>query len=780
MYTFSTINDKDFEELTRDLLSKELGKRFQMFKKGKDGGVDLRFSTNSKTNSIIVQAKHLVNSKYSDLIYKLKNEELEKVRKLQPDRYILVTSQNLLPQNKTEIKNIFEPYIKSTQDIYGCEDLNFLLADYKDVELKHYKLWMSSTNVMSKILKNAVLGRSEFSKEQILKKTKVFIPCKAFGNSVDLLNRNNFVLITGEPGIGKTMLANMLSFNLLEKDYELITVYDIKEAEDVFDISKKQVFYFDDFLGANYYDIAIAKNRDSAIVNFIERIISSNNKKLILTTRTVILNKAKKESEKIDDSSLEISKYELKIEDYSRLQKARILYNHIFFSVLDWKTKDVFFNERFYEKIINHRNYSPRIIEHFTEIKKVEKELGVKLDKEEYKRLVLGKLSNPKDVWRKSFENQISDSSRYLLICMLTSQFQDEETIRKIFEARIESEIKKGLKKEFNQFENSMKELLDGFVVRKNNIYDSFNYHSVSFYNPSLGDFLLDYVSNTLNNEIENILDSAIYIEQYTYRFTAKKDNKKGKIFVKKQIIENYFVNNLEKLKSRIYKDEGTVMINGILSFDNLFGFENDNTFFGAKLEEFIKKIKLENISDLDIYKNIEFLEFLEQNKLLENCDELYKLLLVQMSKEMNNLSKFDIFKNQIFRIKISKLDEFLEDVSFVKEIEENIHRVFNDDFENFLIEFLTDKDVLEREDVAVIFKNEQNNLKNFSASLKISIPKIAEKSIDDLVDVSEILYQNNQRNESEEQDASYRIYEEAMQNEKEENHLIEKLFEKP
>ena len=66
-----TLNDKEFEELVKDLLQIELGVRLQSFKSGKDGGIDLRYST-SKDNAIIVQVKHYLKSGYSQLKSSLK------------------------------------------------------------------------------------------------------------------------------------------------------------------------------------------------------------------------------------------------------------------------------------------------------------------------------------------------------------------------------------------------------------------------------------------------------------------------------------------------------------------------------------------------------------------------------------------------------------------------------------------------------------------------------------------------------------------------------------
>ena len=55
-YNFSTLNDRDFELLTQDLLQAELQITLEGFKSGKDQGIDLRYARNGENT--IVQCKH--------------------------------------------------------------------------------------------------------------------------------------------------------------------------------------------------------------------------------------------------------------------------------------------------------------------------------------------------------------------------------------------------------------------------------------------------------------------------------------------------------------------------------------------------------------------------------------------------------------------------------------------------------------------------------------------------------------------------------------------------
>ncbi|NVO10964.1 MAG: restriction endonuclease [Bacteroidales bacterium] len=477
-YDFSTLNDKDFEELARDLLSKKLQMYFQSFKIGKDKGIDLRYSTTENENKIIVQVKHYRGSKFSNLISVLKNEELEKISKLNPERYIIVTSLPLNPIEKEKIKDILSPYIVSTSDIYGKENINSLISEFPEIEEKYYKLWLSSTIVLNRVLKNGIKGRSEFAESEIVEKIRIFVANKEYDKAVNILNLKHFILITGAPGIGKTILANMLTYQLLAKDFELVYVTDIKEADDAYGQEKKQLFYFDDFLGSTTLDLKSSRNVDTLIVNFIERVKKDKQKRLILTCRTTLLNQAKENSEKLDNSKIDIAKYEVKIEDYSKLEKAKILYNHIYFSNLTDDLKKTFFKNEFYWKVIKHRNYNPRIIEFFTDTDRIEHEIS-------YEKLIINFLDYPEKIWKHSFERQISEASRIFLSTMFSLSGRyiiSEERLKEVFDNRINYEIRNNnFTKANNLFNSTIKELQNAFIKHTLRIYDH-NYKTSEFF----------------------------------------------------------------------------------------------------------------------------------------------------------------------------------------------------------------------------------------------------------------------------------------------------------
>lgn len=291
-YDFGILSPYEFECLSRDLLSKRDGLDYSNFAEGRDGGIDLRASlANGRT--IIVQAKRYKS--YSQLKNVLVKETV-KVTKMHPARYVITTSVDLTANNVDEIKNMFHPYIKSENDVLGKQKLNKLLDDYKDIEYKYYKLWLSSTDVLEAFLKKRIVNDSRFAMEDIQECVRTYVMNPSFNKALDILKKNKYVIISGMPGIGKTSLARMLVYYLLStkggkyEQFYFIPSY-LDDFSEVFQDGVKQVFFFDDFLGNTRFDKQEI-NFDAKLITRINAVKRHPDKLFILTTREYILNDA--------------------------------------------------------------------------------------------------------------------------------------------------------------------------------------------------------------------------------------------------------------------------------------------------------------------------------------------------------------------------------------------------------------------------------------------------------------------------------------------------------
>jgi hypothetical protein len=152
-YDFSSLSPADFEDLTRDLLGRELGIRFEAFPDGPDDGMDGRYA--AADANVILQAKHYYRSGFAKLKAKMKSERAS-IDALQPTRYILATSAALTPANKTQLSEVIGPALISPGDLFGPQDLVALLRKFPDIETAHPKLWQQSSAVLKNLITGAV------------------------------------------------------------------------------------------------------------------------------------------------------------------------------------------------------------------------------------------------------------------------------------------------------------------------------------------------------------------------------------------------------------------------------------------------------------------------------------------------------------------------------------------------------------------------------------------------------------------------------------------------
>jgi len=507
-YDFKTLSHYDFEILVRDLLQKELDITLESFKKGRDQGIDSRYAPD-KDNTLIVQCKHYVGSGYDLLYKKLKKEEYPKVKKLNPSRYLLATSVDLTSTQKDNLKRLLDPYCKSSGDVFGCSELNNLLHKFPDIEKLNFKLWLTSFNVLDRVIHSTIYNQSQMEVDHIQRKLKYYVRNDSYFEAKNLLKEHNYCIIAGIPGIGKTFLAEILLIYFLEIEYEVIKIVNnISEAISVHNPEIKQIFYYDDFLGQTTLQEKLNKNEDQSLLRFIENIQNSNSSKLVLTTREYILNQAKNTYEKLSTSEFDVWKCVIDLESYTKIDRALILYNHLYYSDIPQELKEALLIDDAYLIIINHENYNPRIIEWMTTALNT-----VNCGPDEYFKLFINNLDHPSRIWEHAFEQQISNASRDLLLVLSilpTHVFltELEEAFFSFYRFRAE---KYGYAIQSNGFKEALRELEDTFI--KINMVKGYNI--IEFHNPSIRDFLKSYLDS--NSEVVySLCDSSIYFDQIT------------------------------------------------------------------------------------------------------------------------------------------------------------------------------------------------------------------------------------------------------------------------
>lgn len=671
-YDFKMLSDYEFELLTRDLLMKELKCNLESFQKGRDQGIDLRYSKNLE-NSIIIQCKHYANSKYSDLKKSILNE-LPKLEKLKPKRYILVTSLGLTPRRKEEICKLLGSNCKELGDIYDKNSINMLLGKYPEIEQSNYKLWLTSVNVLQKIINNGEYNKNIIAIENIKYKFSIYVQNKSYSKAKELLKKQNVCIISGNPGVGKTTLANMLTAEYIDCNYELVKItQNISEGYKLLQEGKKQIFIFDDFLGQTGLDIKLNKNEDSEIIKFMEYINKVKNKKMILTTRGYILNQAQEKYEELARYNFKLNEVTIELEDYSLYDKSRILYNHLYFRKIK---KEYILNllDNNIVNIIKHKNYNPRLIENITEHFLPE-------DPNRFYDEFMKNLDNPKRIWEIAYNNHLTYYSQNLILVLATFSYSVGKDILKIaFNIYSDNKCSRlHLPTSFLNYKNALKELDDSFISINESpfILKGLENIVIKFNNPSIKDFIENFIIEN-EEEFQEICKSCIFFEQIKNLcdIYLKIENNVDKSELIKAIVRI-----LEKEK----KSNGLKILIDKLVVINEFNCKKINS---EELKEYILDsfdIILKNeesdsiISINDLSKIINILEY--NNLLHENQERLIEILNRKINEEFYYIEDFKALKSIEEKLKIVISKDSKENINYMyKEfIEEEKERVIKD-----------------------------------------------------------------------------------------------------
>jgi adenylate kinase family enzyme len=685
-FDFSKLNDREFEMLAASVIEKEVKKRVEIFKSGRDGGVDGRFWIGEKKEGII-QCKHYFKTPYSQLISNLKKIELNKIKNLNPHKYIFVTSKNLSRKNKQEIKEIFNPYIHSESDIWGLEDLNIFLSkrENQDIVERNYKLWITSTNLLDFLYNNAIKGRSQVTIREIEEKVHKYVLTENHNKGLKILEEKNVIILTGEPGIGKTTLADNLAIHYIAKGFEFCDIEEsISEAENLFreNEKKKILFYCDDFLGSNLYD-AINNKKDSHIVKFINRIKRDKSKKFILTSRTNIINKAYHLSHIFQNLKIRDNEFLLKIENLTNIDKAKILYNHIYHSSLPVELVEIIYQDKKYKEIIKHQNFNPRIIEFITD----SSILG-NLQQEKYWQFIINSLDNPEVIWADYFQNQTDDCVRALTYLTVFNNGKINEV---------------NLRNSYNKFLNihtvnlgdysdksfeSVRKIATKSLLNRNKISE--NKYEYVLFNPSIADFIISVYSNEIDLicNIFKSLDSEISIDYLNALLRSSKINNLYSNRILENLFDYFFERKIQEenwdfLICLSYIDYNSEKVNKrIESF--LKVLVNSNRSKGERLWEllillleFESKIEIksfdfllnfiDDVSDEDTLKKL--LDFIDHYE-VDDSDILLKIDIL-LQQYLSN-----IFDSNDFGIDYSKYIYNYYDPEGYAEYEINLHGI--------------------------------------------------------------------------------------------------------
>ena len=610
-YDFSNLNPSEFETLANDLLSNLYKLHIERFKQGKDQGIDGRFFCIKGKEVTIIQSKHYIASGFTKLLSDLINIELDKVKKISPNAYIVVTSVPLSPQNKEKIKEAMTPYVTSSKYIFGKEDVNALLRMFPSVERAHYKLWISSSEVLMRFLNAKIYNVSQNVIADAYENSAHYVVTNSHLQAKTKIEKSNVLVITGAPGVGKTTLAEQLCLEYIADGYDFFAITkDIDEGFEVLSSCSKQLFYFDDFLGKNFIE-TLRFNEDSRIMRFANIVTKSNAKKFILTSRTNILDQGYRVGPSFNDKKIKNKEYIIDISNYDSTDKAKILYSFLWKSDIEKEFLELIINNKEYLKIINHRNYNPRLLEFITSNDNVSS-----VSSGSYLQFINESLSNPREIWKDSYNFQLCHSSRAIVdLIVFGNGYISDESLRKAYHKFINNSVYYGMTNIARDFDSIMSILSRSFIKKtcilcaengpkQNNIIEDVMF---SPFNPSIS----DYIISRYSQDYFHIADIILLYE-----------GDEGVDFLETSVLHN---RDMVRHVAQIIFDKNNDNICFLKSLNafRLGNFLNDTSFSNIFI----------NISIMDVAKSISETDFFCES-LLNFCSRLLYLHINDYKEE--------------------------------------------------------------------------------------------------------------------------------------------------
>ena len=533
------LDEESFECFANDLCSGIFGKEIHGFSRGRDGGID--GTDDIKNPSIIIQAKRW--TLYKTTAYKAICSEIEKIEKTiddmqwkEPIRYVVVTSAGLSPSVQADLRKDYGNLLWDDNCLLDAAKINQYASD-PSLQGIYRKYKLIDSNLAVFLRKDRM---NSLPSDYLDFDPRYFVETDFFDKAFNIVMNKHILVIHGNPGVGKTTLCKMLGHVFANRcisksdKSERATVvwrspdemsgivrdYDanFRNSDNV--VSDKLFFVvIDDFLGSN--SLTTDSSQMQNLNRLLNRVRTYQNLFIVLNSRTQILETAKDEFQDFFanlqrgyNSVIDM----LDMSDYTRIDKAKLLRMNLEreFSYSTSQEQKTFvtnyeylrepysiaenkrlINQKVYNKIIDHRNFNPRLIEYISqEFKKIKYNNPIGLLK-----FLQQTLDYPARIYDPLF-NKMSADEKWILRCLYTF---NEQTIPV---NELIAAIEPFVSRTFDPMA-ALRKLEHSWIrFEKENLGES----RVGFLNPGIRDYFT--LKDKTTNFSKEIMEKAIFISQ--------------------------------------------------------------------------------------------------------------------------------------------------------------------------------------------------------------------------------------------------------------------------
>ncbi|MDD3341218.1 MAG: hypothetical protein PHN72_03350 [Bacilli bacterium] len=611
----------EFQNFAKDMIQIREGINFHCNPNRKDKGVDF-YSADQTIIGQVTTCKDFKQTlkKLDDDLHKYKDNNL---------RIIIVLSLFLDKEQRKSILTLFNNRLRDN-DLIDSEDLNIMLqkSKYDKIFGMYMKLQIPNTYHLKKTIQETVHHDFATYNLTTLKKIennkRTYIRGLYFFEAIELLDRNNSIIISGEPGIGKTAMAlELIDYYLKADDYQLITLNNVNDFAKMYQVNQKQIFFFDDFWGNIQLDSNISNKDKDNLWHLLELVHQSENTLFILTTREYIFQDGIKYLSSLK-GKYNTNKYLLRIELHDLKYKFEILNQHLVATNYSYEDYKGILDS--WESIITHVNYTPRLIAEFF---KMNYHNNVLSEFHKY-------LNDPYDYWKEIIDNLAIPEKMLLFILALekeNSLFNIKNTYNNLM-ILISREL---------QMENPFYVILSKIEQTFSSCYEAEGTLKIIFINPNYREIVLRYFKEYLDIYLELLFSKIKNFEALKF-YLLNSEFMQNEI--QKELIDYFDTFKEEQYSTLVDQMEDLLTSDFNIKYPLLFDYIYNKTL---KISTSIEMLMLLNRHYFDSYPYL--IKKVNELRPLPDIENIITLYYTETDtrEDFEILSRFKVFFPQEF-----------------------------------------------------------------------------------------------------------------------------------
>jgi hypothetical protein len=277
-----------------------------------------------------LQSKHFSNSN-SSLTLSTVQDDLSKVERLvqegRADGYILISNGKLSEGNRKEIHDELKRLGVKKPYIFGKDWVESKILEHHKVRALVPRVY--GLGDLSWITDGRAVDQAKAIISAMGRDLRCYVPTKSHQEAVEALSSYRFVLLLGDPAVGKSSIAAALA--IAATDDSNVEVFFVRSPEEFLNHwdpgLENRLFWIDDAFGSIQYKPELMDRWNKVMTSI--RSATDRGNRFIMTTRNYIWYQAYRDLKKGAFSPLRDGKIIVDVENLTIGEKERILYNHL-------------------------------------------------------------------------------------------------------------------------------------------------------------------------------------------------------------------------------------------------------------------------------------------------------------------------------------------------------------------------------------------------------------------------------------------------------------------